>query len=177
MLRGMSGYGWEGTSNDARFFWRVREQNAGELPVMTDDAHTLSLAVAAREDGFVVAPDAPLWLFLPAVWPVESRAWIRDNRVRRLRTMTEGVWADIPWSTADYFEVEADEQRIIGLYGLPPRPPGRVWLLRPPPAVGDLDQTLHLLSDAARAAGVEADVTLEFFDHTTRTLHALFGAA
>lgn len=130
MLTGMSGYSWEGTSSEALFFGNVSEQNAGEVPVMTDDAHTLSLAVAARDDGFEVAPDAPLWLFLPAVWPIESRAWIRDNRVRRLRTMTKGRWADLPWSTADYFEVEADEQHIIRSYGLPPRPPGRVWLLR-----------------------------------------------
>jgi len=62
MLSGMSGNTWEGTSSDARFFGKVREQNAGEVPVRTDDARTLSLAVAAREDGFEVAPDAPLWL-------------------------------------------------------------------------------------------------------------------
>ncbi len=173
----MSGFSREGTSSEARFVGKVSEQNAGEVPVMTDDAHALSLAVAAREDGFEVAPDVPLWLFLPAVWPVESRAWIRDNRVRRLRTMTNGRWADIPWKTADYFEVEADEQHIIRSYGLPPRPPGRVWLLRPPPGVSDLDQTLHLLSDAARSAGVEADVTPEFLDHTKRTLQALFEPA
>ena len=58
--------------------------------MMTDDARSLALAIAAREDGFEVAPDAPLWLFLPAVWPVESRTWIRDNRIRRLRTTDRG---------------------------------------------------------------------------------------
>lgn len=174
MLGGMSGYTWEGTSSDARFFGKVREQNAGEVPVMTDDARTLSLAIAAREDGFEVAPDAPLWLFLPVVWPVESRAWIRDNRIRRMRTMTEGRWGDVPWGAADYFEVEASEQELIQAVGLPPRPPGRVWLLRPPPGVGDLDHTLQLLSDSASTAGVTSDVSREFFDHTSRTLRALF---
>jgi hypothetical protein len=177
MLSGMSGYTWEGTSSEARFFATVREQNAGEVPVMTDDARTLSLAVAAREDGFEVAPDAPLWLFLPAVWPVESRAWIRDNRVRHLRTMTKGRWGDLPWGAADYFEVEASEQEVIHSYGLSPRPTGRVWLLRPPPAVSNLDRTLRLLSDAARSAGVATDVTPEFFDHSVRTLDALFELA
>ena len=177
MLCGMSGYTWEGTSREARFFAEVAEQNAGELPVMTDDARTLSLAMAARDEGFEVAPQAPLWLFLPAVWPVEFRAWIRDNRVRHLRTMTDGQWRDLPWGTADYFEVEANEQDVIRSYGLPPRPPGRVWLLRPPPAVGSLDQTLQRLSDAARSAGVVADVTAEFLDHTVRTLRALFDPA
>lgn len=177
MLSGMSSYTWEGTSSEARSFATVREQNAGEVPVMTDDARTLSLAVAAREDGFEVAPDAPLWLFLPAVWPVESRAWIRDNRVRRLRTMIKGRWGDLPWGAADYFEVEASEQEVIRSYGLSPRPPGRVWLLRPPPAVSDMEQTLQLLSDGAESAGVVADVTPEFLDHTVRTLRALFEPA
>ena len=177
MLSGMPDFTWEGTSREARFFGRVQEQNAGEVPVMTDDARALSLAVAAREDGFEVAPDAPLWLFLPAVWPVESRAWIRDNRVRRMRTMTRGRWGDLPWGAADYFEVEASEQEVIRSYGLPPRPPGRVWLLRPPVAVSDLEQTLRLLSDGAESAGVVADVTPQFLDHTVRTLRALFEPA
>jgi hypothetical protein len=57
MLSRMSAYTWEGTSSDARFFGRVREQNAGEVPVMTDDARALSLAVAAREEGFEVLSD------------------------------------------------------------------------------------------------------------------------
>ncbi len=177
MLSGMSGNTWEGTSSDARFFGKVREQNAGEVPVRTDDARTLSLAVAAREDGFEVAPDAPLWLFLPAVWPVESRAWVRDNRIRELRTMINGQWDGLPWGAADYFEVEASEQDVIRSFGLPPRPPGRVWLLRPPPGVSDLDQTLQLLTESARSAGVATEVTLEFFDHTARTLRALFEPA
>ena len=177
MLSRMSAYTWEGTSSDARFFGRVREQNAGEVPVMTDDARALSLAVAAREEGFEVAPEAPLWLFLPAIWPVQSRAWIRDNRIRQLRTMIEGNWVDLPWGTADYFEVEASEQEFIQALGLPPRPPGRVWLLRPPPGVGDLDQTLQLLSDSAKTARVKIDVSHGFFDHTSRTLAALFKTA
>jgi len=144
---------------------------------MTDDARALSLAVAAREEGFEVAPEAPLWLFLPAIWPVQSRAWIRDNRIRQLRTMIEGNWVDLPWGTADYFEVEASEQEFIQALGLPPRPPGRVWLLRPPPGVGDLDQTLQLLSDSAETARMKIDVSHGFFDHTSRTLAALFKTA
>ena len=176
MLSGMPDYTWEGTSREARFFGRVQEQNAGEVPVMTDDARDLSLAVAAREDGFEVAPDAPLWLFLPAVWPVESRAWIRDNRVRRMRTMTRGRWGDLPWGAADYFEVEASEQED-DLLRLAASPTRRVWLLRPPAAVSDLEQTLRLLSDGAESAGVVADVTPQFLDHTVRTLRALFEPA
>lgn len=177
MLSGMPDHTWEGTSSTARFFGKVVEQNAGEVPVLTDDARALSLAVAAREDGFEVAPDAPLWLFLPAVWPVESRAWIRDNRIRQMRTMIEGRWVDLPWGAADYFEVEASDQDFIQSVGLPPRPCGRVWLLRPPPGVSDLDRTLQLLTDAAQSAGVTIDLTREFFDHTVGTLRVLFEPA
>lgn len=91
--------------------------------------------------------------------------------------MIDGRWLDLPWGTADYFEVEASEQEVIRSYGLPPRPPGRVWLLRPPPGVSDLDRAIHLLTDSARSAGVATEVTLEFFDHTARTLRALFEPA
>lgn len=174
MLGRMSGYTWEGASSEAFFFADAAVQDAGNTPVSGDDARTLPLAIAARMDGFEVAPDAPFWLFLPVVWPVESRAWIRDNRVRHLRTMVKDRWVDLPWGTADYLETEADEQSFLQGLGLPRRPPGRVWLLRPPPGCADLDETLQLVTDSARSAGVETEITREFLDHTGRTLRALF---
>ena len=176
MLSGMSSHTWEGTSSEARFFAKVSEQSAGEVPVMTDDAGTLSLAVAARVDGFEVAPDAPLWLFLPAVWPVESRAWIRDNRVRQLRTMTKGRWDDLPWSAADYFEVEASEQEVIRSTAV--ASPSRTGVV-----VAPTDGSQRLGADpptaerGAESAGVAADVTPQFLDQTVRTLRALFEPA
>ncbi len=173
----MSGYTWEGISSEARFYRDVRRQDVRDLPVMSDDAQALPLAMAAQKDGFEVAPEAPLWLFLPAVWPVEARAWIRDNRIRHLRTMVEGRWVELPWGTADYLETEADEQAILQALGLPPRPRGRVWLLRPPPGRADLNETLQLVTASAQSAEVETELTHEFLDHTARTLGALFEPA
>ena len=49
--------------------------------------------------------------------------------------------------------------------------------MRPPAAVSDLEQTLRLLSDGAESAGVVADITPQFLDHTVRTLRALFEPA
>gem|GEM_PF-6535601 len=177
MLSRMSGYTWEGISSEARFYRDVRRQDVRDLPVMSDDAQALPLAMAAQKDGFEVAPEAPLWLFLPAVWPVEARAWIRDNRIRHLRTMVEGRWVELPWGTADYLETEADEQAILQALGLPPRPRGRVWLLRPPPGRADLNETLQLVTASAQSAEVETELTHEFLDHTARTLGALFEPA
>lgn len=177
MLIRMSAYTWEGTSSKAFFFGDADVQDDGDTPVLSDDARALPLAVAARKAGFEVAPDAPFWLFLPAVWPVESRAWIRDNRVRHLRTMVEGRVVGLPWGTADYLEMEADEQSSLRSVGIPPRPPGRVWLLRPPPGRADLDETLQLVAESARSVGVETEITREFVDHAARTLRDLFEPA
>lgn len=129
----MNEYSWEGISPEAQFLWEEQAKEIGDRPVDSDDANDLPLARLAREHGFEVAPDAPMLLFLPVVWPMAARAWIRDNRLRHLRTYVDGQLAGLPWSTADYFEAADDERDFLAaLLPLPKRPPGRVWLLRAP---------------------------------------------
>jgi hypothetical protein len=65
MLGRMPGY-TRGTSSEAFLLGDCRERRR-DTPVMSDDARALPLAIAVRKDGFEVAPDAPFWLFLPAV--------------------------------------------------------------------------------------------------------------
>ncbi|GAA2734273.1 hypothetical protein GCM10009867_14020 [Pedococcus aerophilus] len=167
----------EDADGDTWYVGVSRPLDAGNEPVAADDARDLPHAMAARENGFEVAPDAPLWLFLPAVWPAAHRTWIRDNRVRSQRAAVDGDVVDLPWSTADYLDMEAHELSVLRALGLPPRPAGRVWLLRPPPGCRDLDDTLRRVTDAAHAAGVPTELTREFVDHVVVTLRTLFEPA
>ena len=97
-----------------------------------------------------------MWTFLPAVWPASARAWILDTRIRHARISCDGKPAQVvPWCTADYFQVEADANELLVECGLPPRPAGRLWLLKSPPDQRSLHGTLELLVKSATAAGLD----------------------
>lgn len=103
-------------------------------PVYSDRPEDVPEVAAAREVGFFPADEAPLWCFLPAIWPVGERAWVRDCRVRYLsRSYSDGRLERLPWTTAEYADIESDTNGSLADLGLPPRPAGRIWLLRPPP--------------------------------------------
>lgn len=173
-------YSWEGISPEAQFLWGERAKEIGDRPVDSDDANDLPLARLAREHGFEVAPDAPMWLFLPVVWPIADRAWIRDNRLRHLQTYVDGQLVDVPWSTADYFGAADDERDFLAaLLPLPKRPPGRVWLLRAPRDHTSIDETVRQMSDSSWAAGAHPDQNegdlFPFLQHCEYALKGFFG--
>lgn len=146
-----------------------------EWSIDTDEAEELPSVIAAARLGYEPAPEAPLYCFLPAVWPNEFRAWVRDIRIRHGMTSTSGdVHQRTPWSTWDYFETEGDYNRFLSECGFPPRPPGRLWLLRPPPGFASLNDTLRHVSDTAEAAGLGLDFQPAFANHVTREIANLF---
>jgi Family of unknown function (DUF5956) len=118
----------------------------------------LPAVLAARADGWFLAPDAPLWSFLPAVWPTAARAWVPDRSVRLVHMSRDGPDGRddvvVPWSAWDHAEVERDVDALLRSAGVPARPFGRLWLLRPPPHVEDLDDAVDSLAAGAGAAGV-----------------------
>jgi hypothetical protein len=83
--------------------------------------------VAACEAGWFTLTEAPLWCFIPAIWPDHARAWVRDRRVRHS--------GRVPWTAAAYFDIEDEYNQMLGQYGLPPRPGGRI---RGPPSARTL---------------------------------------
>jgi hypothetical protein len=146
-------------------------------PVDSDDLTALPLVQAARAMGYEPAPEAPLWCFLPAIWRNDARAWVRDTRIRHQTVSCGGKPASrVPWSTADYAEVEADTNDLLGECGLPPRPAGRVWLLRLPPGYFTLDDVMTRLMVAAEAAGADVMASARFVVHVDAELRRLFDA-
>jgi hypothetical protein len=144
-------------------------------PTESDDPWELPAVRAASEHGYEVAPEAPMWAFLPAVWPRFARTWIPDTRVRYLRVSCDGEPTRVvPWSTADYFEIEADANGILAECGLPSRPAGRLWLLQPPPGQPSVEHTLNVLLASAERAGLPVLATKALVEHVRREVNDMF---
>jgi hypothetical protein len=144
-------------------------------PTESDDPMEMPAVKAAQQQGFEPAPEAPLWTFLPAVWPYPARAWVPDTRVRHMEVFCTGEPArTVPWSTADYFEIETDANRLLSECGLPLRPPGRVWLFKPPQAITSLDATLSWLVKSAKGAGLDIMANRAFVEQVLSDLEGLF---
>ncbi len=156
---------------------RIPGAAPGWEPVESDDATDLPAVAAARAHGWEPAHEAPLWCFLPAVWDHGARAWVRDLRVRHMRIVCDGTPPRrVPWSAWDHADIEADANALLTSCGLPPRPLGRVWLLRPPPGFGSMGEALDHLGDHAVASGEEIMVTPGFVRVAADEVRRLFSA-
>jgi hypothetical protein len=144
-------------------------------PIDGDDPRALPEVVAAIEAGWTPAPEAPLWCFLPAIWPQEDRAWVRDCRVRHLRAQCEGQpTRSLPWWAADHADIELDTNGLLSELGLPPRPSGRIWLLRLPRSASlTVDQLLARCWSARVDSDEPAMATATFVAHCHRAIRAL----
>lgn len=145
------------------------------VAVDSDKPDDVAEVAAARRSGYFPAHEAPMWCFLPALWPREARAWVRDRRVRHgTRSSGAGPVERVPWTAADYADDEAGTNRFLTELGLPPRPAGRIWVLRPPTAYPTLDAVLGDLWDGWIAAGEEPMATREFVTYVAGRMHELF---
>jgi hypothetical protein len=134
----------------------------------TDSASELPEVQTASALGWEPAPEAGLWCFLPAIWPTGARAWLPDRRVRGATgsASNSGPARRSPWSAATYAGIEADRNELLAECGFPPRPFGRVWLLRPPPSWVSVDALLDDVLDRWRASGGEVLADRRFAEHT-----------
>ncbi|GAA4124774.1 hypothetical protein GCM10022415_31160 [Knoellia locipacati] len=144
-------------------------------PVYSDSVEDVLEVQAARSSGFRPAHEAPLWCFIPAIWPARERSWVRDVRVRHMtRAWSDGRTERLPWTTAEYAELEADINALLHDVGLPPRPAGRIWLLRPPPTYATAQEALDEVWADWLASGGVGTVTPELVAHTDTRLRRLF---
>lgn len=87
--------------------------------------------------GWEPAPEDTLWVFLPYVWPPASRTWIPDRSTHwAVRTGLDGHGhiTDVeaaPLADPDLHDLDWEAEEVLTGLGLPPRPQGRLWLLRP----------------------------------------------
>jgi hypothetical protein len=144
-------------------------------PVHSDEPDDVPEVVAARAVRFYPTDESPLWCFVPAVWPVQERAWVRDCRVRSLsRTFSDGRSERLPWTAAEYADVENDTNALLTGLGLPPRPGGRIWLFRPPRSYPTAQAVLDKIwSDWLESGGL-GTVTVGLVDFTQRQLSRVY---
>lgn len=143
--------------------------------VDSDDPAFIPEVRAAQEHGYELADEAPLWCFLPAVWPDHARAWIRDTRARSARISCHGEPSErVPWTAADYAEVESDINELLRECSIPERPAGRLWLLKPPPGHRSIRETLDYLASSAESAGIPFMASAEFAAQAQQELKRLF---
>lgn len=142
-------------------------------PVYSDRPEDVPEVAAAGALGFYPADEAPLWCFIPAIWPKHQRAWVRDCRVRQLtRSYSDGHSERLPWTAAEYAEIEDDTNGALSDLGLPPRPAGRIWLLRPPSRY----RTAQAVLDELWEGWIDGPdtVTPKFVDYTHSRLRDIF---
>ncbi len=144
-------------------------------PLSALEAHDLPEVLQAAEQGFEPAPEAPVWCYLPAVWPPEARAWVRDRSTYYLTETCVGQEPRRrPWSFFEHFDFEEDTNRLLAECGVSARPTGRLWLLRPPDGYEAVAQVLGFLFDSAVVDGLDATASSAMVLHVVTDLGTLF---
>jgi len=162
---------WGGQEGPSLFGPRASEWE----PVDSDRPEDVLDVVAARAHGYSPAPEAPLWCFIPAIWPSAERAWVRDRRVRHLtRQGDDGLLRRLPWTTADYADHENDTNALLVELGLTARPAGRIWLLRAPEPYETVQDLLDRIWVGWQTAGGPAMATPAFVQYTQSRLREIF---
>ncbi|MFE4610885.1 DUF5956 family protein [Streptomyces niveus] len=89
------------------------------------------------ELGWTLVSDVPTAAFRPFVWPSHARTWVPDrSTVWSLETCANSHFnitkaRCLPLSAEERNELEAQINRELMEVGVPKRPPGRLWFLRP----------------------------------------------
>ncbi|MFJ3173060.1 DUF5956 family protein [Streptomyces roseus] len=129
--------------------------------------------------GWEPAPGETLWAFLPYVWPPAARTWIPDRSTHwAVETRLDGhghitgVEA-APLADPDLHDLDREAEEVLARLGIPPRPPGRLWLLRPPGSFPTVGAVLDHLRALARERGVEVSPSPDFLSLTRAELAAL----
>lgn len=100
---------------------------------------------------------------------------MRDSRVRHLTVQCDGGPRErLPWTTADYADHEDETNGLLAELGLPARPAGRIWLLRPPAHHGTVQDVLDDIWAGWQASGGPAMATPAFVHHAHGRLRELF---
>ena len=84
-------------------------------------------------DGWRPLHEAPLYCLLPAAWPAAHRAWVPDRLPRvSCGDTTAHYYGSVAPRRDDTYSDDDEIAREARGAGLPPPPPGRLWLIRSP---------------------------------------------
>ncbi|MFJ9644145.1 DUF5956 family protein [Streptomyces sp. NPDC101206] len=129
--------------------------------------------------GWEPAPEEAAWVFLPYVWPPQARTWIPDRSTHwAVDTLLDGhghitgVHA-APLPDPDLHDLDRETDEAVAALGLPPRPPGRLWLLRPVGPHTTVGGVLEHLRAVAAGSGVEVAASGVFMELVRAELAAL----
>ncbi|MBT2541864.1 hypothetical protein J7E99_14405 [Streptomyces sp. ISL-44] len=129
--------------------------------------------------GWEPAPEELRWAFLPYVWPPAARTWIPDRSTHwAVETSLDGhghitgVEA-APLPEADLHDLDGEASTVLAGLGIPPRPEGRLWLLRPVGPFATVAELLGHLDVLAAGREVEARASTEFLSLVSAELDAL----
>jgi hypothetical protein len=141
--------------------WGVEEEPVAAAPVGSD---------------WFQAPEAPMWAFLPAVWPIRHRCWIPVTGAPvAVEFEVSPDWnvesrRITPWTSDDIRSAEEDVNQLLLDAGVPARPPGRSWFLQVSAPIGNLDEFLLNAISAAETHNIAAACTREFVTHVSEYL-------
>ncbi len=134
--------------------------------------------VALGREGWFLAPEAPMWVFLPAIWPRAARTWVTDRSTRYtdswMRTSAGTTYSREPSTAWERESVEADMDHDLARLAMRGRPRGRLWLLRPPPGLRTLEDTLDEIYQAADERGIDPGLNPLFVAFASHRLRELF---
>ncbi|WP_308363155.1 DUF5956 family protein [Streptomyces sp. ISL-86] len=130
--------------------------------------------------GWEPAPEGLTWVFLPYVWPPAACTWIPDRSTHwavETRLDGHGHILDVesaPLPEADLHDLDWEAEEALTGLGLPPSPPGRLWLLRPVGPFPTVEAVLDHIRAVARDRGVhETPLSTAFVTLTRAELTAL----
>ncbi|MGP3687004.1 DUF5956 family protein [Streptomyces sp. IBSNAI002] len=131
--------------------------------------------------GWEPAPEELRWAFLPYVWPPAARTWIPDRSTHwAVETSLDGHGhitgiECAPLPDTDLNGLDGETDTALAALGLPPRPRGRLWLLRPVGPFPTLAALLARLDATAAARGTEPGLSPEFLTLVRTELAGLAG--
>ncbi|MFD9369334.1 DUF5956 family protein [Streptomyces sp. NPDC060020] len=129
--------------------------------------------------GWEPAPEDLRWAFLPYVWPPAARTWIPDRSTHWAVDISLDGHGHItgvecaPLTEPDLHGLDQEADAALAGLGLPPRPGGRLWLLRPVGSFTTVGAVLDHLDALAARHAVEALPSAAFLALVRTELSAL----
>lgn len=126
----------------------------------THHAEDLPEVLRLVDDGWWLAPEAPIWFAVVAAWPPALRTWIPDRSDPHMRFgVVDGPSGEAPLPPGEVAMLRQDAVQGLADVGIPEPPADRRWLLRSPADDASVPELVErLFADLEREGGSPADL-------------------